>query len=407
MQTVPAKSDRPLSAATYHSVLRVPHASGLLIGTLIGRLPSGMAPLAIVLLGTQTASLRAGGALTALYLLANAVGGPLLGRLVDRQGQTRVLSASTAAASAGLLLLAVGGSTGWVALAAVALAGLAKPPLDASLRALWGPLMPDREHERVAVALDAALQELIYITGPLLVAGLAYVLSARWALLATTALGLTGTLLVVTAAPSRSWAATPRQADWLGPLRSHPLRVLYLAMLFVGIPMGVLTPLSVTFADRLHTGLSGVLPAAVSAGALAGGLLYGARSLPGSTPAHLVVLSAGFATGWIPLLAAANAPLAVTACLIPGLFMAPLLSAAYLLATRLAPAGTVTEASALLVAALDIGCAMGSAASGLFFAQVLLPVGGAAALAVLCASRGLRRPRVLSAARTEPRQATT
>ncbi len=408
MHTVPAKADRPLSAATYRSVLRVPHASRLLIGTLIGRLPSGMAPLAIVLVGTHTVGLRAGSALAALYLLANAVGGPLLGRLVDRQGQTRVLTASAAAAAAGLLLLTAGGSSWWVALAAVTLAGLAKPPLDASLRALWGPLMPDREHERVAVALDAALQELIYITGPLLVASLAYMLSARWALLATAALGLTGTLLVVTALPSRSWTATPRRADWLGPLRSHSLRVLYLAMLFVGIPMGVLTPLAVTFADRLHhAGLSGALPASVSAGALVGGLLYGARSLPGSTSVHLVVLSAGFATGWIPLLAAANASLAVAACLIPGLFMAPLLSAAYFLTIRLAPAGTVTEASALLVAALDIGCAMGSAASGLFFAQALLPAGGAAALVVLCALRGRRRPRVLPAGMTEPRQATT
>ncbi|MDX3020139.1 MFS transporter [Streptomyces acidiscabies] len=389
-------------------MLRVPHAARLLIGTLIGRLPSGMAPLAIVLAGTQTAGLRAGGALAALYLLANAAGGPLLGRLIDRQGQTRVLTASAAAAAAGLLLLTVGGSSWWVALAAVTLAGLAKPPLDASLRALWGPLMPDREHERVAVVLEAALQELIYVTGPLLVAGLAYVLSAGWALVTTAALGLTGTLLVVTAPPSRSWTAAPRRADWLGPLRSHPLRVLYLAMVFVGIPMGALTPLAVTFADRLHhAGLSGALPAAVSAGALAGGLLYGTRSLSCSASVHLVVLCAGFATGWIPLLAATNAPFAVVACLIPGLFMAPMLSAAYLLTTRLAPAGTVTEASALLVAALDIGCAVGSAASAIPFAQALLPAGGAAALVVLCAPRGRRRPRILPATMTEPRQTTT
>ncbi|ELP66339.1 MFS transporter [Streptomyces turgidiscabies] len=408
MQTAPAKADRPLRAVTYRSVLRVPHAARLLIGTLIGRLPSGMAPLAIVLIGTENGGLQTGSGLAAVYLLANAVGGPLLGRLVDRHGQTGVLTTSAATAAAGLLLLTADGASWGVVLTAVALAGLAKPPLDATLRALWSPLMPDREHERVAVSLDAAVQELIFIVGPLLVAALAYTSSARWAVVATAAVGLAGTLLVVTAPPSRSWTAQPREVDWLGPLRSQQLRVLYTAMLFIGVPMGALTPLAVTFADQFqYAGLSGALPAAVSAGALVGGLLYGARSWPGPTAVHLVVLCAGFATGWIPLLAAGNSLLAVAACLLPGLVMAPLLSAAYLLTVRLAPAGTVTEASAVLVAALDLGCAVGTGAAGLSFARVLLPAGGAAALVVLWAARGLRRPRVLPPAVAEPQHVTT
>ncbi|MCX4573387.1 MFS transporter [Streptomyces sp. NBC_01571] len=408
MQTAPAKADRPLRAVTYRSVLRVPHAARLLIGTLTGRLPSGMVPLAIVLIGTENGGLQTGSGLAAVYLLANAVGGPLLGRLVDRHGQTAVLTTSAATAAAGLLLLTADGASWGVVLTAVALAGLTKPPLDATLRALWSPLMPDREHERVAVSLDAAVQELIFIAGPLLVAALAYTSSARWAVVATAAVGLAGTVLVVTAPPSRSWTAQPREVDWLGPLRSQQLRVLYTAMLFIGVPMGALTPLAVTFADQFqYAGLSGALPAAVSAGALVGGLLYGARSWPGPTAVHLVILCAGFATGWIPLLAAGNSLLAVAACLLPGLVMAPLLSAAYLLTVRLAPAGTVTEASAVLVAALDLGCAVGTGAAGLSFARVLLPAGGAAALVVLCATRGLRRPRVLPPAVAEPQHVTT
>lgn len=87
--------------------------------------------------------------------------------------------------------------------------------------------MPDREHERVSVSLGAATQELIFVAGPLLVAGLVYVSSADAAVLTTAAVGLAGTLLVVTSPPSRLWTAEPSRADWLGPLRSRSLRVLY------------------------------------------------------------------------------------------------------------------------------------------------------------------------------------
>ncbi|WP_436318570.1 hypothetical protein [Streptomyces nodosus] len=68
----------------------MPHASRLLAGTLIGRLPTGMAPLAIVLISAPDSGYGLAGGLAALYLLANALGGPLLGRMVDRCGQTQV-----------------------------------------------------------------------------------------------------------------------------------------------------------------------------------------------------------------------------------------------------------------------------------------------------------------------------
>ncbi|MFI1700393.1 MFS transporter [Streptomyces bobili] len=359
-------------------------------------MPTAMAPLAIVLSAAQDGYAMAG-SLTALYLLANAAGGPLAGRLVDRYGQTRTLTAGALVAAAGFLALAAAGTSHpGVAATCVLVAGLAKPPLDAALRAVWAVLMPTRDHERVALSLDAATQELIYVGGPLLVVGVTAAASARWALLATAAVGVAGTMMVVSTPPSRSWKPAPRRADWPGVLRSPSLRVLYLAMVCAGLPMGAITPLAVQTADRLHdAGLSGMLPAAVSVGALLGGLAYGARSWPGTTTQQLLILCGGFGAGWLPLLAARTPTAAMAACILPGLLMAPLLSAAYLRTSALAPAGSVTEASALLVAALDIGCAAGTAAAGLAPTAVLLPTGGAAACLVLLAARrtGQRRAR--------------
>ncbi|MER7688661.1 MFS transporter [Streptomyces sp. NPDC097610] len=382
-------ADRAVHRTGYRDVLRVPYAQRLLVGTLIGRLPNGMAPLAILLASAH----RHGAALAALYLLASAAGGPLIGRLVDRTGQTAAFSASAIVSGAALAVVAAGPRQPWCAVAAVMIAGGAKAPLEGGLRSLIGTgpesVMPTRAHQRTALALDAASQELIYVLGPVMVAGIVMTASASGALLATAALGIAGTTLVVTTPPSRCWtAAAGRRADWLGPFRSQRLRALYLGMVGVGIPIGALTPLALDAADRFgQPGLSGVLPAALSVGAVMGGLVYGAHTWPGTPVQHLLVLTSAFAVGWLPMVVAASSTTAVVAAAVPGLVMAPLLGVAFVVTGSLAPRGTVTEAHALLVAALDVGCAAGAACAGLFPAMALLPGGAAVAALLLVAAR--------------------
>ena len=387
IETTARSVDTTPPGIRYRDVLAVPHAGRLLAGTLIGRLPTGMAPLAILLIAVPGTGHGGASALAALYLVANAIGGPVLGRLVDRYGQTRALAAGAVLSSAALLAVGLNGPF-WPA-AAVLVAGAARPPLDPALRALWGKGMPSREHTRVALALDSATQELIYVAGPLMVAGLATAVSPYCAVAATAVVGALGTAVVITAPPSRRWSAGERagRADWLGPLRNARLRVLYLARVFRGVPIGALTPLAVEAAARFHApDLSGTLPAALSVGAFVGGLVYGARSWPGAISRHLLLLSGGFTAGWLLLLAADGGPAALAAVLLPGLFMAPLLGAAYLATSAAAPAGAVTETHALLVAALDVGCALGTVAAGLAPTTALLPAGAAAATVLLVAT---------------------
>lgn len=382
-----------LPVVRYRDVLCVPYAAQLLGGSLIGRLPTGMAPLAILLCtdhgagdGTQA------GLLAAVYLVANAIGGPLSARLIDHYGQRSALTAGAALSSTAFLALAAGPRESWWAVAGVTVAGAARPPLDAALRTLWGArgMMPSPAHQRVALALDSATQELIYIVGPLLVATIVTATSASWALVATAAVGALGAALFVSTPATRVRGANsrPAQADWLGPIRSPRLRVLYAAMACVGVTIGALTPLAVEAADQLDAPeLSGCLPAALSCGAVLGGLAYGARAWRGSTAGHLIILSAGFAAGWIPLIVAGSPATLLSAATIPGLAMAPLLGAGFVTTSTLAPPGHTTEAHALLVAFLDIGCAIGTAAAGLTHTQLLLPAGAAAAALILATTR--------------------
>ncbi|MEU1500520.1 MFS transporter [Streptomyces sp. NPDC005732] len=378
----------------YRDVLREPEAKQLLAGTLVGRLPNGMAPLAIVLAGTHAYGPASGAALAALYLLASAAGGPLIGRQADRRGQTAVFALSGLISCGALVAVAAGSGRLWQVAIAVTAAGGLKPPLEAGLRSLWGTgsgsVMPSRALQRTALALDAASQELIYIVGPVVVAVIVLAASPSAALLVTAVLGIAGTALVVTTRASRSWTPVDeRLRDWLGPLRSPDLRTLYAAMACIGVPIGAITPLAIAAGVRYDASwLVGGLPAALSAGAVLGGLAYGARPWPGTTPQQLIALAVLFSAGWLAVSVSGGPAAEFAATAGTGLFMAPLLAAAFAVTGALAPRGTVTEAQALLVAALDVGCALGTAAAGLH--PLFLPAATAAgALLLLTARRHL------------------
>ncbi|WP_181799135.1 MFS transporter [Kitasatospora acidiphila] len=387
MRTTPAASG-PAQDSSYRAVLGTRHVARLLGGTLIGRLPTGMAPIAILLLvRTEHGSLALAGLLGALHGLAAAVGQPLLARLVDRQGQTRVLVASTLIASAGFLLLPCTGPVRHPVLAALTVlaAGLATPPLEAGLRALWPVLLPDPERRRTALALDSSSQGLVFIAGPLLATSASAIIGAHGALVATAALGLLGSGIVASTAPSRSWVPTAAAgpAHWLGPLRVSGLRVLFAALCGTGVALGAVNVLALAAAERHHAGwLAGVMPAALSVGSMLGGLAYGRRAWAGAPARHLVAASLGFAAGWLPLL---NDPVPAVAALVavlPGTFLAPLLTAAFVTVERLAPDGETTEACAWLIASIGVGQAAGTglaslANSGGPLLVALVPLAGA------------------------------
>jgi predicted MFS family arabinose efflux permease len=354
-------------AGGYRDLLRTRHAARLLGGTLLGRLPNAMAALAIVLfLRSQGAGYGTAGTLSALYGLAVAAGQPLLGRAVDKRGQPRVMTGAALLSAAGFCLLAATGPAPLpLAVAAVLLAGLATPPLEGGLRALWPDVLRDQERVKRAYALDAAAQEVMFTVGPLLVTLAASAASHAAAVVLTGALGVAGTLVVVTAAPSRAWRAEPREAHWLGALRSAGLAVLLCACFFVGIALGAVALAAVAYGDAHGGGpAAAYVLAANGLGALAGGLGYGARSWSGPPERRLRLLSLGLAACYLPLPAAPGLPWMLPLAALSGLFLAPTLACAFLVVDRHAPPGTVTEAFSWVVTAIGVGSALGTAVAG-------------------------------------------
>ncbi|WP_175410719.1 MFS transporter [Streptomyces sp. TRM64462] len=381
----------------YADILRAPHAARLLVGTLVGRLPSGTAHIAIVLfVRAEGGGYSLAGALAAAYGLATAVGQPLLGRAVDLYGQPRVQFPAAVVSALGMAVLALTGIVSLpLAFAAAVVAGLFTPPLEGGLRALWPSVLGREDRVHRAYALDAVAQEVMFTVGPLLVTLLVWLWSPAAALLVINAAGLLGALSVVVSAPSRAWRSEPREAHWLGALRSGGLLALLGSFFFVGLALGSITVAALAYADgNGGDGVYGGLMAALGLGALVGGLVYGARPWAGAPEARLRWLVGLLALGYAPLLLTPG-PVAMTVLAgVSGVFLAPAIACAFIVVDRHAPRGTVTEAFSWLVTTFGVGAAAGAAVAGpaLELAGTgagfgVAAAGGAAALAVLLVTR--------------------
>ncbi|MFJ8627791.1 MFS transporter [Kitasatospora sp. NPDC093550] len=397
----------------YLALLRAPHVTRLLLGTLLGRLPAGMTAL-VIALALREAGAPYGriGLATAAYAISAAVGGPVLGRIVDRTGQPRVLLLSAVVAGGGYALLALAPASPLAAPVGAAIAGLAMPPLEPCLRSLW-PDVVEEEQLDTAYAFDSASQQILYVAGPLAVAGIAGLFSPVAALWVAAGLGLAGALIVATAAPAKAWRAPVRahSAGLLGPLRSPGLVLLLIGLAGAGWAVGAQNVLFIAYAEH-HTGAlpggAGTLLALAALGGLLGALAYGAVRWRQTTATRTWVMALAMAASYLPLVTLPGPyPMAALAFL-SGVMLAPLLAAAFVLVAELAPAGTVTEAFAWLVTLFATGNSLGYAVSGNLaedsLRQVSLCAAGGIALGglLLFGARRWFHPMPLAAAPARP-----
>ena len=381
----------------YLDVLRKPSVSRLLGSAVVGRMPTAMAGLAIVLLVREAgASYAVAGLVAGAYSIALALTSPLLGRLVDRVGQTRVLVGSAAASALSFGALAAAGRSASPAILAVlaALAGASIPPVAACMRALWSELLGHSGQLQAAFAVESTVQELIFVIGPPLVALLAAVFSPAAAVLGTGALLLIGVGVFAATPASRAWRGQRRAADWAGPLRSPGIRAVLASIVLLAGAFGIVEVTVVADAEQLGSRtLAGPLLALWAAGSMIGGLAFGSRASDRGPEQRMIGLLFLVVAG-IALLAVAGGLVQLGAGMVlAGLGIAPAIACLYLLVDRLAPAGTVTEAFTWVTTAFATGFAVGNALGGTLVQQVgidaafLIAAGGVAAAALLARLR--------------------
>ncbi len=386
------------------AVFAVPGARALLSTSIIARLPLAMLSLALLVHAERlTGSFALAGLVSGSYTVGLGVGGPFLGRLVDRRGQLVVLLATAFASSVllGAVALLPASAPGPVLVALAAGIGLATPPVNGCVRTLLPEVLPDAEALPAAYAVESSALELTFIFGPPLALGLAALSSTRAALACAGLVLLVATAAFATRPTSRRWRPPPaRRRPRGGSLRAPAIRTLVVVLTAVGVLFGA-TEVGVTAAaTRLgSTDSAGFLLALWGLGSLVGGMAATRRGGGARRGGGLALILAALALGHAALAVTAGSLLAIGAVLlVAGAAIAPAYATIYAMAGQAAPEGTVTEAFAWLSTAVVTGASAGTAAAGALAQSagagaVFTLAGLAGALAVAVTAL---RPRILT-----------
>jgi MFS family permease len=385
--------------ARYRSVLSVPGCARVLTTALVARLPQGMTGLGILLLvRSHTGSYTAAGIAVGAYDFATAAGAPLVGRLVDRFGRRRVLGPGAVLQTLVLVALVLTAHAGAGAVPLIVLSGLAGglwPPIAPSVRALLRDLIRQPKVRETAYALESVIQELVWISGPLVVAGLIAFASPATAVLLSGTVSVCGTLLFVSSPAALGRGSRDARTGRAPVLAIPELRTMLGPIFLTGLAIGAIAVGLPALA--LHAGsrpASGLLLALWSVGSIAGGLWYGSREWQAPLTARYRALLWTGVICMAPLIAARTIPEGLVGAVLAGLVMAPVFSCQYALVGRSVPTGVETEAFTWVSSALVGGLAAGSALGG--GAVSAAGVGAPFVLAVmgmgLAAASALRMP---------------
>jgi MFS family permease len=374
----------PHVAASYRRLFAEPALRRLALADACARLPQGMVTITLLLVAAQHASMTVAGLVVAGYTLGQAATAPLRGALADRRGLVPVAACCGAGYALALLALLAGSlasAPAGVLITAAAVAGLFNPPLSPGLRSLWSA-HAGLVLRGTAFALDAAVFDLAYITGPVLASGLATGIAPAAAVVAL--LALTGGAVAAIGRQAGPPEHPPGRRSLPGPLRSPALRELLATAALTNAALSA-TEVALTAYVRHHHALwaSGPLLAEVSAGSILGSLLLGARGSAASLPARrLPRLLIGYTLG-LGTLAAAGlyAPLLAVAAPLAGLCLGPTLATLFGAAAAAAPRGGGTETQAWINSIMNGGAAAGAAVAGLAAGRPVLALALAAALA--------------------------
>ena len=377
---------------------------------LVARLPMGMSALALVLLVRGAGGSYAGaGIASGVYAIASGISAPIGGRLVDRRRPTAVLvfyGIAFGIALAGLYLLAERHAAETVLIAAAAVAGLLAPPISPTIRMMWPSMLPRPELRTTAFALEAVLQEVLFVAGPLLVAALTTTVSSSAGVAAAAVAGSVGTIafaLTPAVRARRVDASHDRSSHrLLEALRPWGVRRVLLYSGACGIAFGAAEVAMPAFAEH-HGGrsLGGIALAAFAGGSLIGGVLGGAAAGASARPhRRLRMISAAFALALVLPLLAGSIVQMVVIMLIAGLPIAPSFAITYNLIEGAAVPGTQAEVFGWISTSITLTIAFGTSVGGSLIAHIdvraalaLAIVGAALACAISFSSPGERAQR--------------
>ena len=375
---------------TYRRVLSRPGTLRFSATGLVARLPISMAGLGIVLLvSTRTGSYGVAGAVSAAFTAVNAGLAILQGRLIDRLGQRRVLSVAATVFGGSVALLIATVEAGLpiaTTYVCAGLAGGALPQIGSSVRARWSHVLDEARDVQTAFAIEAVVDEAVFMTGPIIVTVLATAWDPAAGLVVAVLACLGGTLALCAQRSTEPPASGPSRSTGDRPGLPWPTVVpLAVVSAALGTLFGGAEVTTVAFAgEHGQKGWSGVLLALWALGSLLAGLLTGAITWQRGPDVRVRWGAFAMFCAMVPLHFVDSVPVMGLVLLVDGFAIAPTLIATMSLTEATVPSGRLNEGMAIMQTGLVAGVAPGAMLAG-----VVIDAHGASAAYLVSAAAGL------------------
>lgn len=265
----------------YRAAFRPRGAAAFSAAAFLARFPIAIYPLSFVLLfsgGADGGHGRYGvaGVMTGVYIVAGGVGNPVLARMVDRHGQSRLLvpAALVHVAAAATLIVEVRASAPtWSLIPPVALMGLAYLPMGSLVRARWSHALAGTPELTTAYSLESTFDELIFTVGPVVASVIAVTVSALVGLGLAAALVLAGSVWLARQSDTAPPVAAAGEHEATFVLRWPGMVLLTIAMAGLGAAFGTVEVTIAAFAGQHGArNLTGVVLAVFALGSAVAGI---------------------------------------------------------------------------------------------------------------------------------------
>lgn len=353
----------------FREILRIPGALGFSAAGMLARWPISMLSLGIVVMLSYTSgSYGLAGAVAAVFMIARAVFSPPVARLVDRRGQRRIMTPVVLVhclALPGLIAAAVAGLPAWVLFGTAIVAGAAVGSVGSLVRARWVSVVQNAAQRHTAFSWEAMIDEVIFMTGPILVTTLGARIHPAAGLVAALVAVAIGSLLFYGQRRTEP-APQPATSGHAGSvLRLTTVLVVVIMFIFAGAGMGSLDVVVVAYA-REHgiAGMAGFLLAVLALGSLLAGFVYGSRRWQSGDGPRFLVTVVLLAIMSIGLPASGNIPFLALALFGMGMTVAPTIIGGNAVVQSHAQPEQLTEALTWISTGLGIGISVGSAVAG-------------------------------------------
>lgn len=354
----------------YREILALPGAWQFALAGLIARAPMSMVGISIILaVRALYGNYSLAGLVSAMQVISYAFGAPVLARLVDRYGQRQVMLPSimvSALATVGLIFAILNTVPALVLVPITIVMGASAGSIGALARSRWAYVCENPGQLQVAYAMEAALDELVFVLGPVaatLLAATVHPLAGLWVAVVLMVGGAIAFLLQTsTQPPVREFVEGEKKQS----VMRHPVMiVLALTYVFTGALFGSSDLAVVAFADEVNrSSMAGIILASMSLGSLLSALVYGARVWRTPMWRLFIVGVIAIAVGTSTFIFTPNLGVLAILMFLAGIAIAPTMTNVNTIVQRVTPPARLTEGLTWMSTAMTMGVSLGSALTG-------------------------------------------